>query len=112
MGRGEAAKMDRELLDYLKNRQIDDVKEVCANAKGRRFVRYIFKFCGVYQSSVGQGNDQTNINEGRRQVGLLLLALLDKADPNLRMQIEREYLSEYNGQVTQHKKAKKEAARA
>lgn len=71
-----------------------DVVAVMSTAEGRRFVKRILDAAGVYQTSFVRGeSDATAFNEGRRNVGLLILAAIDSADPqsyDLMMQESRK----------------------
>lgn len=68
-----------------------DIKWLMAHESGRRIVNTILEHCGVWRTSFGAGNDSTNFLEGRREVGLHVIALIEAHTPEgfARMLIER-----------------------
>lgn len=65
-------------------------REVMAARSGRRVVWDLLSQAGVFHSSFGATDAQTNFNEGRRSLGLRLLADVNEFCPELyaRMQAE------------------------
>lgn len=72
---GGKAKRGRE-------RELDDFRNIMESVSGRRFVfRYISE-CGVFTDGF-TGNNTTFYNEGKRSIGLRLLADINDACPEL-----------------------------
>lgn len=65
--RKDAAKLARQV-------EANDIKWLMGNKQGRRIVWRLLGRAGVYRTSFGGGDAQTNFNEGARNNGLLLLA--------------------------------------
>jgi hypothetical protein len=57
-----------------------DLKTILATAGGRRVIWWILEECGVYRTSF-TGNSHTFFNEGKRQIGLMLIEKIFAADP-------------------------------
>lgn len=77
-------KVDRKELKWRvgRRRELEDIAFVLSTPEGRRFYWRIMEKCGLHRSSFGQGSTNTIcFNEGERNIGLLLLADLEEADP-------------------------------
>lgn len=72
------ARGDRE-RERLKQ-EAADLKWVLSDRRGRRFYRRLVEHTGVFQSSF-TGNSETFFREGRRDVGLKLMADLTRNAP-------------------------------
>jgi len=71
----------RGTLDkLLRRRELEDVAFILSSVEGRRFYWRRMRRCGINKSSF-TGNNTTFFNEGERNIGLLLLADLEEADP-------------------------------
>jgi len=57
-----------------------DLKSLLELPHGRRFIWWMLESAGVYKSSF-TGNSTTFFNEGRRDLGLQLLAKITEASP-------------------------------
>lgn len=57
-----------------------NLKEVLSTSAGRNVLWHILDNAGIYASSF-TGNSQTFFNEGRRNLGLYILSLMEDADP-------------------------------
>ena len=88
-----------------KDRETDDLKVVLKKPEGRRFVYKMLNECGVFKASFTLNSMQTAFNEGKRDIGLALLADLDKAEPQAYSQMLTEHFSELKS-----KKPKEEEA--
>lgn len=62
-----------------RERHLDDIKVVLSTKSGRRFYWKTLSDCGVFRTSF-TGNSTTFFNEGKREIGLMLLADLMEAD--------------------------------
>lgn len=68
--------------ENLKRKQeLEDMKALLDTPLGRRVVWRYLSICGVYQSSF-TGNSTTFFNEGRREVGLRLMADIMESNPD------------------------------
>lgn len=79
-------------------RDLNDLRAVLAMREGRRYTWRQLSDCGVFRSSF-TGNSTTFFNEGRRDVGLRLLADVMEAQPEafLLMQQEAKHEDSSNG---------------
>jgi len=85
---GKAADAAR-LRGELKTRQDDDLRTVMGTEQGHRFIWDLLGDAGVYRTSF-TGNSETFFNEGKRQIGLAILARITETCPGeyLKMQTE------------------------
>lgn len=68
----------------------DALRAVLNDAAGARFISFVLEMCGVYRLSYeGEDTHATAFKEGARNVGLRLLALLDEADDEARLKLNR-----------------------
>lgn len=81
----EAKKKERN----ERNQEIEDIRFVLSDARGRRFFWRYLGECGVFKTSM-TGNSQTFFNEGMRNIGLKLLADLNEADPGAYIKMMNE----------------------
>lgn len=82
-----------ERLQWLK--LLDDMRWVISNAKGRRFIVWLFAVCGVWRLSFSpKDSNQTAFNEGSRDIGLRVLRVLQNADPKAYNRIDDERLAD------------------
>lgn len=58
----------------------DDFKWLMSEERGRRFVWDLLDRAGIYRTSM-TGNSQTFFNEGRREFGLYIMALVNEYTP-------------------------------
>jgi len=68
--------------DRVENRRLAAFKTVMASREGRRYVWWLLEQTGVFRSSF-TGNSTTFFNEGQRNVGLMLVADINAAAPEL-----------------------------
>lgn len=75
--------------------ELDDIRWVLSNVKGRRVIWSILSMCRIFRESyVVKDANHTAFNEGRRDVGLRLLADIQTANPKAYSQMEDEKLAE------------------
>lgn len=73
---------DRQLADIRQHAKseetlkVDDFKWLMGSKRGRRIVWRLLDETGVYRTSM-TGNSSTFFNEGRRDVGLRLMAMIN-----------------------------------
>lgn len=73
-----------------KEREVADLNALLKSPEARRFIWRILKMCGMYESSyTGSGSD-TFFREGKRQIGLNILAEVTTVDPNAFLQMMKE----------------------
>ena len=75
-----------------RERELDDVFDVCQTPGGRRFYHRIMEQCGIFRTSYFPGNpsEHTAFNEGKRNIGLMLMADIDEACPKALDQMRKE----------------------
>lgn len=89
----------RGSLDNLaRRRELADVAFILSTAEGRRFYWRFISRCGVFKSSM-TGNNTTFYNEGERNIGLIMMADMNEADPTayLKMMTESKQMEASNG---------------
>ena len=64
----------------IRKTELDDVKSILSTEHGRRFFFRYLSICGVFKSSF-TGSSETYFLEGRRDVGLRLLADINESNP-------------------------------
>jgi len=96
-------KESRKEYKNRKDREISDLQTVLKKPEGRRVVYKILCDCGVFKASFALNSNTTAFNEGKRDIGLGLLAELDLAEPQIYSQMLKEHFSE-----AKSKKDKKE----
>lgn len=69
--------------------EIDDIKFILSTRQGRSFVWRHMTNAGIFQSCF-TGNSATFFNEGRREVGLKMLAEVNEASPDSYLQMMKE----------------------
>ena len=87
-------KESKQEYSRRKDREIDDLKTVLKKPEGRRFVYKILSECGVFKASFSLNSMQTAFQEGRRDIGIALLKMLDEAEPQAYSQMLTEHFSE------------------
>jgi len=74
---------------FRNKQELEDVRTILELPAGRRFVwRYLEK-AGIFETSF-TGNNTTFFNEGRRDIGLKLLADVMQAKPEAYVQMAQE----------------------
>jgi len=74
-------KEDLKKTSALKQKiEIEDLKWVMSNKRGRRFAWRLLDRAGIYRTSF-TGNSTTFFNEGMRNIGLMLVADIHEACP-------------------------------
>lgn len=79
-GDREAA-LDRARI--LNRIEVDDFKWIMGNKRGRRFIWRLLEQAGVFRSSFSTNSMQTSFNEGNRNFGLRVLAMVHEHTPAL-----------------------------
>ena len=76
-----------------RDREVADLKKVLSIPEGRRFIWKLMSESGVFRTSF-TGNSSTFFNEGRRDIGLLILNEVMASKPEAFTQMQREFISE------------------
>lgn len=94
-----------------RERELTDVREVIDSPQGRRFVWRLLSDARVFASCFVAGDPHsTSANEGKRDMGLLILNDLMVARPEAFAQMQREFISEQKQQLEEEKKLKEKEA--
>jgi hypothetical protein len=72
-------------------REVEDLKWLMKDARGRRFVARLLDKTGVHRTSFHTSGSVMAFNEGRRDVGLFLTGELLTHAPNAYFQLLNEY---------------------
>lgn len=78
-----------------RNQELNDVEFVLSTPQGRRFLWRLLGVCHVFKTSF-TGNSTTFFNEGKRDIGLRLLADINEASPNSYLKMMQEAKKEQN----------------
>ncbi len=62
-----------EASRHSRDKELDDIKWLMSDERGRRVMHRLLTITGVYRTSF-TGNSQTFFNEGQRNIGLILTA--------------------------------------
>lgn len=76
------AMLEEQKAREIRRVEIGDLKWLMANAQGRRIVWRLLERAGVYRSSFNHSGSVMAHNEGRRDMGLFLLAEVTEASPS------------------------------
>lgn len=80
-GQEQAREEAQKLADNEERTEIEDLKWVMSNKRGRRFVWRLMERTGLYRTSF-TGNSTTFFNEGQRNIGLFLVSEIHEACPD------------------------------
>ena len=81
---------DPERVSESVKRDVEDFKWVMSNRRGRRFAHRLLDQCGVFRSSF-TGNSTTFFNEGQRNIGLQVLAMVNEHTPDAYVLMLKEH---------------------
>lgn len=87
-----ASKEQDEKTRLARQGELDDLKWLMSNRRGRRIVWRLLERTGIFRSSF-TGNSETFFREGMRNVGLMLMAQINEVCPEqytLMVQEQRE----------------------
>lgn len=80
---------NRKILSARRS-ELNEVRALLATAEGRKFLWRLLERCGVYKSSYDQSGSRVYFNEGRREVGLWVLAEIIEAEPEAYVSLMKE----------------------
>lgn len=75
------AHLDEVKAHEIRRQEVGDLKWLMANVQGRRIVWRLLDRAGVYRSSFNHSGSLMAFAEGRRDMGLFLLAEVGEASP-------------------------------
>ena len=78
----QAPGADKAQEAVARQRELDDLRFLLGHPQGRRVLRRIIEKTGIYRSSFHTNGSVTTFNEGRRDIGLWVLAELSAASPD------------------------------
>lgn len=74
-----------------RQREVDDLKWIMGHAQGRRFVARLLGEAGVHRTSFNHSAGVMSFNEGKRHIGLVILADVLEHAPAAYMMLLKEY---------------------
>lgn len=74
-----------------RKQQVEDFKWLMAHAQGRRIVSRLLEEAGVHRTSFNHSGSVMAFNEGRRHIGLYLLAEILEIAPESYTKLLKEY---------------------
>ena len=75
-----------------KDQRLDDLRLILASAAGRRYIKGMVEFHGVFQAIPGTNNVEIYKAMGRREAGLRIYGEIAEADAELAQKMFVEYL--------------------
>ena len=75
-----------------KDQRLDDLRLILGTAPGRRFIRGMLEFHGVFQSILGTNNVEIYKAMGKRDAGLRIYGEVAEADAELAQKMFVDYL--------------------
>lgn len=73
-----------------RDQELDDLRTVLGTPQGRRFYWRTLGECGIYRTSYTGSSNSTCFNEGKREIGLRLMADLMEAAPEKYILMQQE----------------------
>lgn len=80
-----------------KDQRLSDMALLLSTRPGRRFVWGLMSDCGIFRTSFDNSGSVTAFNEGRREIGLRVLADVNDAAPDQYLVMLRESKEASNG---------------
>jgi len=65
---------------FRREREVNDIRSMLGTTEGRRFLWRLMEKCGVYRESF-TGSSETFFLEGKRSIGLFVIAEIMDAEP-------------------------------
>lgn len=97
----EADKLKESIKRLDTERELEDVQVLLKLPEGRRVFWRLFSMSGMFRASMTGDAMTTAFNEGRRDVGLMFLADVNRADHNVFAQIQSEHYSKLKSEEAQ-----------
>ena len=71
-------------------KKLNDLRFLLSTEQGRRFIWDLLSNCGIYKESADASGSWTYYKEGRRSIGLSVLAQVVEADPDSYLKMMKE----------------------
>lgn len=84
------AEAEELLAREARRREVEDLRWLMAHAQGRRFIWRLLDRAGIYRTSFNSSGSVMAMNEGRREMGLFVLAEITEAAPESFLKLLRE----------------------
>jgi hypothetical protein len=89
----EKKQKKEEILKRIKDREVEDLKKLLSIPEGRRYIWKLMSSAGVFRTSF-TGNSTTFFNEGKREIGLMVISEVMAASPTAFAQMQNEFTNE------------------
>lgn len=76
------AALEEQTAREIRKLEVADLKWLAGNVQGRRFIWRLLDRAGIYRTSFNHSGSLMSFNEGKRDMGLFLLAEVSEASPN------------------------------
>lgn len=80
-GNEREVERDEALARETRRKEIEDLRWLMAHAQGRRVVWRLLERAGLYRTSFNHSGSLMAFNEGKRDMGLFVLAEISEAAP-------------------------------
>ena len=87
----------KDKLKALHDRQDNDFRWLMSDERGRRFMWRLIEMSGVRRRSYDGSTEMMLIREGERNIGLRLMADLERIVPDLQLEMMKEQRTDGNG---------------
>ena len=88
-----AVKKRRKSVRLATETKTEHTKQVLATKAGRHVLWEVLTLCGIYRTSYDGNETRTIYNEGRRSVGLELLAEINAVQPHAHVQMLQDAIA-------------------
>jgi hypothetical protein len=85
------AEAEEAVARERRRKELEDLRWLLGHPQGRRIVVRLLDEAGVYRSSFNHSGSVMAFNEGKRHVGLFLIAELTEASPDGFMKVLKEH---------------------
>jgi hypothetical protein len=93
-----------QLEKRRKDRDISDLKKVLGDVEGRRFVWRILSESGIFRGSFNANALAMAFNEGKRDIGLLVIGEINGNVPQRLFQMQGEFASDMKNEKAERSK--------
>jgi methylase of polypeptide subunit release factors len=85
------AEAEEAVARERRRKELEDLRWLLGHPQGRRIVTRLLDEAGVYRSSFNHSGSVMAFNEGKRHMGLFLIAELTEASPDGFMKVLKEH---------------------